>query len=457
MSDLTLLIVFAAILSTIWLVVMFFIKDDPSYGLIFIIGLPLGALLLYLPFSLFPVDLFARLIHGRPNMSCVDLPQSQTVSNNDLHIAHLSDLHLTNNVTLEADLPLDQVQEVVRSSLLWSKERADKLFLTGDITDKGSLLEWAQFLDLIASQGLPLEDGRIFLIPGNHDLSLVTQHAPGFALSRLAHDKQAYNFITKILMKCPPQWMMLTETGQVRVRSHLESVAEYLTCYGEHPPYNKTIPVGGRAVVEIGFPEELRESASHHENLLWPSKRNHMCYEFLRMAYPMVMLDDDKYLIISLNSCEDAPESLLNSGFGRLGRKQIECFETLTKDAGSRCVIVLLHHHVGIPPEILAAMKKKHRRVEIRALALRDAYKFAKILGTLNKCVVFHGHKHIGYRAKLGNTIVISGPSVTYGDEFGGSNCGIYAINSDGNVNVLEDSPFSGISYSIPNDHLRLS
>jgi 3',5'-cyclic AMP phosphodiesterase CpdA len=386
-------------------------------------------------------------------MHCVSLPQSETVSNGVLHIAHLSDLHLTNDVTVEADLPRSQVQEVCSSSLQWSMGRVDALFLTGDITDQGRPGEWDQFLDVISSLGLSLDSGRILLVPGNHDLSLVTSHEPGSSLSELAYDRHAYTFITKILMRCPQEWMMMTETGRISVRSHLESVKDYLDCYGEYPPFKRSTPAGGGAVVDIWFPKELLKSASLYKGRLWPSYGYLMCHDFLRMAYPMVMLDDDNYLIIGLNSCEESPGTLLNSGFGRLGRKQIRRFEALVKDAGARCVVVLLHHHVGFPPQILTAMKAKHRRVEIRALALRDAYKFARILTNLDKCVIFHGHKHIGYRAKLGNATVISGPSVTYGDEFGGSNCGTYAIGNDGSVKVIEDSSFRGVIRKTVNNH----
>lgn len=450
-SDLTFLAFFAAFGSTFWLVFMLLdSKDTPSY-FVGVIATPLMMLLIYLPSSLFPVDLLARLIYGRPNMTCVSLFQAQTISKEAFRIAHLSDLHLTDDLTVKADFSRSRVQRIVSGSFNWAIERTDAIFLTGDITDQGRPGEWDLVLDVIASQGFALHEGCIFLVPGNHDLSLVTHQQLG-ASSQLSYDRHAHTFITKILTRCPQQWMMLSETGLISVRSYLESVADYLACYDNYPPFARSFPVSGGAVLDIWFPDQLIKAASRYKGSLWPSERSRMCHDFLRMAYPMVMLDDDRYLIIGLNSCDETPETLINSGFGRLGRKQISRFESLVRDAGARCVIVLLHHHVGIPSQVLAAMRRQHSRIEIRALALRDAYRLARVLGSLKKCIVFHGHKHIGYQAILGSATVIAGPSVTYGNEFGGSNCSIYAIDDNGNIAVMEDSPFSNVLSKVPNE-----
>lgn len=443
-SDLTFLFVFSALFSAIWIPLLFLDPHNANAYLFPVIATPLLMVLgHYLPLSILPTDLLSRLVYGRPKMDCVSIGDETTGSESCFRVAHLTDLHLTQDLTVEADLSTRQVREIVLNSFRWSLKESDVTFVTGDITDQGRAAEWDDFLNVIASEKCSLGDGRILVVPGNHDLSLVAKHTPG-AAAELSYDQHAFTFITKILANCPQHWMMWTEGGRVSVRSYLESVKDYLDCYAEHPPFTRSTPAGGSAVLEIWFPEELTKSASLYKSCMWPTIRNRMCSDFLRLAYPMVMLEDDRYVVIGLNSCDESPEMILNSGYGRLGNKQIARFQSLAKEVGSRCLIVLLHHHVGMPPQILTAMKEHYRRVEIRALALRDGYKFAKVLEGLNKCVVFHGHKHIGYQATLGSATVVSGPSVTYGSEFGGSNCAIYMIDRQGTIKARKGSPFTG-------------
>ena len=53
--------------------------------------------------------------------------------------------------------------------------------------------------------------------------------------------------------------------------------------------------------------------------------------------------------------------------------------------------------------------------------------------------VLFHGHKHIGYRARRKSYTIISGPSVAYGDRFGGSSSTVYGLTPEGHVSVIEN------------------
>lgn len=446
-SDLLFFCTINGILSSIFLILSSAIgwwhDPDASAILFLIVGPAIMSFVMYLPRSLLPVDTASRLFWGRPVLTCVKLSTVGCASKESLAVGHLTDLHLTVDQTLESALDSSEVRTHIQRSLEWMKARADVLLITGDITDQGRQEEWAQFMAVLASTGYSLEDGNILLVPGNHDLSLVTSFRGGL-LSEKAFDAHAYNFISRVLARCSYDWMMMGEKGLISVRSYLDGIADYLVTYGTHPPY---LASGGPGPLSWWYPKELREAAARNLSLPWPSSKKVLCSEFLRMAYPMVFRRDGNYLVVGLNSCDEVPESLLNSAFGRLGDGQLRRLAKIIEDAGSRCVVILLHHHVAFPPEVLRFVKGQKSRTEIRALALRDGYRLAGMLRGIKKCVVFHGHKHIGYRAKLENATIISGSSAAYGDEMGDSNCSAYAIDWSGEVRLVEDSPFRGLNH----------
>jgi hypothetical protein len=103
----------------------------------------------------------------------------------------------------------------------------------------------------------------------------------------------------------------------------------------------------------------------------------------------------------------------------------------LLSHAGARCVILLIHHHIGFPPEKLREFRERYGQMQTDALTLLDAEELKEIILPLRHCYVFHGHKHFPYHARLGEAIVISGPSVTYGPHEGGDSCALYQLNQD--------------------------
>jgi hypothetical protein len=60
------------------------------------------------------------------------------------------------------------------------------------------------------------------------------------------------------------------------------------------------------------------------------------------------------------------------------------------------------------------------------------------VLNSFENVVLFHGHEHVGYRARTGLCTVISGPSVACGDTRSGPNCVVYGISPSGDVSVVE-------------------
>ncbi|MEI8196731.1 MAG: metallophosphoesterase [Phycisphaerae bacterium] len=89
-----------------------------------------------------------------------------------IRIVHLSDLHLTGSEDAARSEPklfgkLTGMNAAFRQ-VLASKEvqNADRILITGDITDTGALAEWRIFWNAVA--GLAKE--RLILVPGNHDV-----------------------------------------------------------------------------------------------------------------------------------------------------------------------------------------------------------------------------------------------------------------------------------------------
>jgi hypothetical protein len=92
--------------------------------------------------------------------------------------------------------------------------------------------------------------------------------------------------------------------------------------------------------------------------------------------------------------------------------------EILLELAGTRRIVILIHHHVGVPSRIKTHFRNKGESLQLRYLQMTNAKALLKVLKDRD-VVIFHGHKHVGYQARIDNVMVISAPSITYGDMAG--------------------------------------
>jgi hypothetical protein len=89
--------------------------------------------------------------------------------------------------------------------------------------------------------------------------------------------------------------MMVGNDGRyMSIRDYLDEKAWYFDLYQRQPPVLR-----GSKVI---FPEGLGPLAPGYERAFARSRPLH-CADFLIMAYPMVMRDDDKYLIVAPEFC----------------------------------------------------------------------------------------------------------------------------------------------------------
>jgi Calcineurin-like phosphoesterase len=363
------------------------------------------------------------------------LPRKSSASVS-LKLAHISDLHLTADKTLEGGIDKATVMTAVARSLSWSRRRAPLIFITGDITDTADADEWSQFSSILIAAKCRIESGKLFIVPGNHDLSLTSNILP--KQHNIEHfDHRSFLYIKNVLCKSPPTWMMLVDDQLISVRSYLDDRADYLSVYERHPPY-ATLPTFWRDH-RLEIPAELVEAAHHYVGSVWPSPGDPLCVRFLEIAYPMVMRKDDDFLIVGLNSNYVAARNISGSAMGWLGPGQLSRLQTVLGQVGSRSVIILVHHHLGFPPEKLQEFQEKYSSTEIDSLMLMDSNELRNLIAPLKYCYVFHGHKHFPYHARLGNAVIVSAQSAIYGPYHNDTSCSVYQITSDKSISVVGD------------------
>ncbi|SCB56070.1 hypothetical protein GA0061098_10714 [Bradyrhizobium shewense] len=240
-------------------------------------------------------------------------------------------------------------------------------------------------------------------------MTTVETYAP-----QLAFEERAFAYVHHVLRNAPREWMMVGMNGEyTSVRRYLNDKVSYFDLYQRQRP---VCPKGK----ELVYPEGLGALAPGFEGTASRSGRWHgplHCADFLNMAYPMVMHDDEKYLIIALNSSSFLAASLWDGAIGELRAEQNARLTRFLLKNEAKCIIVLVHHHIGFPSD-------KHQefveafgiggRMQTRALALLEARVVAYAISLLPNSYLFHGHIHFPFAARLGRGgKVISGPSVT--------------------------------------------
>lgn len=375
------------------------------------------------------------LRHRTVSLTAISLPRREGARP---RIGHLSDLHLTAGRTIEGNLSTEQTYRSAAQAVSWAMSKSDLVFVTGDITDTGDTAEWKRFRELLL--GLPAVDReRLILIPGNHDLSLTLSLAePAYDMD---HEDRCKNFALNVLQDCPDRWLMWHDRTLLSVRSVLTEASAYIDAYREHPP-SLGYSVSNLGVVypsNLKFPDELLSAARDH--LVWP-KEGLLFKDLLTRVYPIVFYQDKSMLVVGLNSCCAPAMSIFSGAFGYLDPNQLDRLIEILESCAGRCLVLLLHHHVGMTPELKKILAKLKSPIATKGLQLRNARLLLDLLTKYGSpIVIFHGHQHIGYRAGLGRVRIVSAPSVAYGDEVfrGAPNCVVYGFDDAGELSITEE------------------
>lgn len=392
-----------------------------------------------------------------------------------LRIAHLSDLHISTEKPLEGELSSRYVCEAARMALEWALgESPDLVVLTGDVTDCGHEAEWEAFERILADLTVD-ERKRIVVVPGNHDFAITE----GARTSRdgclvTDFDERCLSYLNHVFESRRDQWkVFISGTGELPTRELtigelLEKTNDYLSLYRKMPPrlgdslresassigkvfrslWTSRHPAADtwRGISEfyeytppVIVAEELLEEAARDRQVPWPTASLPLVQDLLLVAFPIIVHEDDKYVVVALNSNTCPASSMPEGAIGTLGKVQLNQLEELLKSRENKCTIVLLHHHLGCPPELLTAFKTG----ELSVLQLEEAQQVCDILASHKPTVVLHGHKHVSYWASYKDVMILSGASVAHGDkrdkqyEPKHDNCHVYNIEVNGMVSLV--------------------
>jgi hypothetical protein len=109
--------------------------------------------------------------------------------------------------------------------------------------------------------------------------------------------------------------------------------------------------------------------------------------------------------------------------------------------------VILLHHHVALPPLNFGFLGN----LQADLMTLLNADELLDTVAEKKGLVFFHGHKHLDYMAELdGEFQVFSAPSSTLGDELNTKRGKGYftmdlSVSKDGRAAVVEEPKFRGI------------
>ncbi|WP_283196638.1 metallophosphoesterase [Rhizobium sp. BT04] len=350
--------------------------------------------------------------HRTVRLGEIDIKGSTTAQG--VRIAHLSDCHLPETTTIEGDLPSASVSKATASALSWALPRSHFVFLTGDVTDTGSPGEWAIFKQLCKQ--IKLDREKLLVIPGNHDISLETGFSPPQRNITEGFEKRCLNFIANVIVDCPKRWEFVHENQSFKIIDYFQAAfTSYIDEYLKYPPEVSVLPAKPSSIYYLKAPEILRQRADQFERqgLCWPTRSRPLMSNLMEIIFPIVFFHNDEFVIIGLNSNIEGSMGVADGAFGRIGQDQLRRLELLLNVAKGRRVMILVHHHIGMPERIKNKFGRKS--YQLKFLQLADARKLLKLIDG-HDVVVFHGHKHVAYSARSKKAVIISAGSICYGD-----------------------------------------
>jgi hypothetical protein len=299
-------------------------------------------------------------------------------------IAHLSDIHVVGEqygFRIESGRAGPRGNQRFRMALAEleacnAKDPLDVILITGDITDAGRSVEWAEFLDALACY--PGIAGRVLVIPGNHDLNVVDRANP----ARLDLPTSPNRSLRRIRTLSA---MGVLQGERVRV------VDRGRRCLGERLADVLESRAGDMAT----FADSKRPLMFRTLKKLWTD------------IFPMVLPPDrdDGLGIMLLNSNADTHFSFTNA-LGMISAEQIRGIQIATEQYPRACWIIALHHHVVEYPRAAKALSERI------GTALINGNWFVRRLRPLaDKAVLMHGHRHTDWIGKCANLVIVSAPS----------------------------------------------
>lgn len=329
-------------------------------------------------------------------------------------IAHLSDIHVVGERygrRIESGRSGPSGNERLRRLLkqleaLDAKDPLDTILITGDMTDAGLSSEWAEVLDALAAH--PSFNGRVLMLPGNHDLNIVDRANP----ARMDLPTSPNRPLRQI--RCLSA-MNAVQGGYVRVVDRTKD------CLGG--TLEATLQPHQAALAR--FADIARPILSKDIPEIWAR------------VFPMVVppTKKDGLGIILLNSNADTHFSFTNA-LGMVSAEQMRGVDIARAEYPDACWVIALHHHVVEYPWAAKALSERI------GTALINGNWFVRSLRPLSgRAILMHGHRHIDWIGHIAGLPIVSAPSPVMevtDDMATAFYIHSLAIDADGKLRLLE-------------------
>lgn len=305
-------------------------------------------------------------------------------------IVHFTDLHLTATddghlLDLRAGQPGGNkvLRALVRTHRNGVLKTARALLVTGDATDSGTEDQWQTFFRIL---GAPELTNRMVLVPGNHELNIPRDAAPGMLNAVRTDGLLNYGPRRERALRC---LLALDRIQGSRARV-LARIAR--------PTLRQLINGGGTrsippclTTLSQYLSDGLREIDSFR-----PGRPPYASWSDVDLdhfddhvdaivagAYPMVVeVPGAPFLVLVLDSTSISANTLSNA-FGEIGAAQLERLDsiiTLLLSKSRSPIVVAMHHHMGEARGFLQ-----------RAMGIVDADDLLAVLRRLGPTVLFNG------------------------------------------------------------------
>jgi predicted phosphodiesterase len=252
----------------------------------------------------------------------------------------------------------------------------DVILLTGDVTDAGRAVEWAEFFDALAPY--PHLAERLLILPGNHDLNVVDRANPARLDLPTSPKKRLRQLRTiSALGELQGSRVRVVDRKKGRLGAPLSDVLQ-------------------AHLSEIAtFADQGAIRLSWSLGTLWAD------------IFPMVLppATEDGLGIIMLNSNDEAHFSFTNA-LGLMPAEQAHAIDMVTGEFPRACWIVALHHHVVEYPMPTKALSER-----IGTALINGSWFVRRLQRLVDRAVVMHGHRHVDWIGECGGLLIVSAPS----------------------------------------------
>jgi 3',5'-cyclic AMP phosphodiesterase CpdA len=344
-----------------------------------------------------------RRMGGRPPI-WLDAPPA-----GGLRVAHLSDLHITENEDarmVERRRPGGNAsfERLLDAAPLYD---ANVVLVTGDVTDRGTAGAWRAFLDAVEERDLA---GRVVLVPGNHDIAFVEQidRKRAFRLDRFGIVQLAnlLKFCEAFAGTAGGQRGVVWVGGEPRSFGDAWADAERAV-----RPLVAALPT--TPVPRLSLRHWWSERRPFFDYVEQIEAARARLLELFPVAVPVA---DQDAVIFVLNSISRVSRHPALNAIGRIGRAQYKRLDRLARQMPQRLKLVAVHHHLVRRSEEQSAGFL--HRLFAKFTVLGDTGPLVRFCVRSGVRAVLNGHRHLTYQLRLpSGTCLLAAPSSTLGDE----------------------------------------